>query len=173
MLQRQDLRRPTPRQRGAARVWSATFFPKRLSIAAKNQEMDVCKTVGSTHPDRRWLEELCPLALRLPHNGPTLLGLSSARWVSIMHSASAAANVGDGHPHQLRHGGASQDGMAGVADTVMLERGPWGMVKSLLRYRKPARYIQALSELTPSQMQSTSLAPESIVKSIRQFLKAV
>ena len=63
--------------------------------------------------------------------------------------------------------------MAGVADTVMLERGPWGMAKSLLRYRKPARYIQALSELTPSQMQSTSLAPESIVNSIRQFFKSV
>ena len=51
MLQREDLRRPVPRQKGAARHWSATFFPKRLSITAKNQEMDVCKTIGSTHPD--------------------------------------------------------------------------------------------------------------------------
>ena len=50
---------------------------------------------------------------------------------------------------------------------------PLGHGKELVEVREPARYIQALSELTPSQMQSTSLAPESIVKSIRQFLKAV
>ena len=171
MLRRQDLRRPTPRQRGAARFWSAIFFPRRLSIAAKNQEMDVCKTVGSTHPDRRWLEDLCPLALRLPHNGPTLLWLTSARWVSIMHSARAVAGVGDGHPHQLRHGGASQDGMAGVADTIMLERGPWGLVKSLLRYKKPARYNQALAELSPAQIQAASVAPKEILANIRSFVR--
>ena len=69
-------------------------------------------------------------------------------------------------PHQLRHGGASADGLRQVSDQELMSRGTWASAKSLTRYRQPARYLRRLALLTPQQIASASAAPAMLVKKL-------
>ena len=88
------------------------------------------------------------LIAALPRSGRTLLDLTPARYLELFHLSRQLANVVDAHPHQLRHGGASADALIKASDATLMDRGNWGSVKSILRYRKPARYIRCLSKFS-------------------------
>ena len=76
-------------------------------------------------------------------------------------------------PHQMRHGAASAYALRGASDATLLDRGGWGSVKSLRRYRKPARYIARLHLLRQEQLALAAAAPERIVTLIEKKLLEV
>ena len=170
-LLRSELRAPMHGQSGAAARWTVTFFPQEANVPSKNGSFDVAKVVGFL-PERMWLEQLCHLLLQLPpcHH---LLGLKPKRFLDLYHLSRDLGKVEQAHPHQLRHGGASMDAMAGRTDADLLDRGSWATQRSILRYRKPARYIRCLGLLSAEQVKLAKLCPRLIVEKVKALLLLV
>ena len=59
------------------------------------------------------------------------------------------------------------DGMAGVQDTTILQRGPWGSLQGIARYKKPARYLRKLGFLSPAQLQQAHLCKSEIIELVK------
>lgn len=55
-------------------------------------------------------------------------------------------------PHQLRHGGASMDGLTSLSIEFIQARGRWSELKNVRRYKKQGRYLKRLSMLSDVQM---------------------
>ena len=85
--------------------------------------------------------------------------------------ARAAASVEPATPHQMRHGAASADTLAGAGDATLLGRGSWQNIRSLRRYRKPACYVRKLHLLSSSQRAAAGAAPEAILHLMGLILK--
>ena len=165
----EDVRSPSSRQKGAAGFWTITFFPQEAGVHSKTGEVDLAKAVAQPNRERAWIAGLCPLLLKLhPANG-LLLGLTQRRWLELFHLSRASAQVGAAVPHRLRHGGASMDALAGTSDGALMERGPWGSPKAVLRYRRPGRYIKQLALLTPEQRRQCANLPAQIMEKISEL----
>ena len=89
-----ELRPPAPGQVGSASTWSVVFFPGHMTRSSKTRQKDVCKAVGATHPERAWLQSLCPL-LRLKRKAKdtTLLQISTAFYVKTWHHSGQLAKM--------------------------------------------------------------------------------
>ena len=171
LAKRDQLRAPLRQQLGAAGAWTLTFFPQEDGRQAKSGGFDWSKTIGTTHAAREWLSSVCSILADSPCTENSLLGLSAKRYAELFKLARAAASVEPATPHQMRHGAASADALAGVGDATLLGRGPWQSIKSLRRYRKPARYIRKLHLLSPSQRAAAEAAPEAILHLMNSILK--
>ena len=102
-----------------------------------------------------------------------LLGMTASRFQQLFRMSRMAAAQPAAHPHQLRHGGASADGLIGLGDASMLERGNWKSIRSISRYRQPSRYIRQLSILGPSQLVLAAQAPFLILAKVAALMRTV
>ena len=96
----------------------------------------------------------CPKHICLalyPRTELTLLQLTPATLRQFLLGNRLAVNLKDTCPHQLRHGGASLDGVYGHIDAGIADLGDRRWIKSTPRYRKPAEYFEAFNELTQDQ----------------------
>ena len=113
---------------------------------------DLTMEVGGTHPRRAWLSPLMALLAQPDSVDPRLLKLDSEIYTRLFHSSRTLAALPASHPHRLRHGGASMDGLNKLGDLEMQRRGQWRSPKSLARYRKPGRYLRQLDLLSSAQL---------------------
>ena len=167
---RSEVRPPTSSTATSASFWSITFFPQSQGKPGKDQLFDHCKLVGSTNSHRRWLGSMCALLSRTPPVGTQLITLSQARLRALMAEARAHAGLPPATPHQFRHGGASMDGMAGVADSEMMPRGGWKSLSALTRYRRPAKYARCVGNLSPTQLARAHGAPHRLLGRLQSLL---
>ena len=101
-----------------------------------------------------------------------LFELTPKRYQQLFQSAWKAALLPPSHPHRLRHGGASHDGLlprSQMSDLDIQMRGDWASAKSVLRYRKPAKYLRRLAELSEHQLQLARRAPSRISATIMKI----
>ena len=107
-----------------------------------------------------------------PASGKLLLvTLAQAR--ADLSAAAQEANLDAVVPHQLRHGGASMDALALVSDAEMLARGPWSSPSSLVRYRRPAKYLRAVAQLSPEQTAAALTARTRILAQMESMVKTI
>ena len=171
LAKRDQLRAPLRQQLGATGAWTLTFFPQEDGRQAKSGGFDWSKTIGTTRPARHWLSSECSILAGAPCTENSLLGLSAKRYAELFKMARAAASVEPATPHQMRHGAASADTLAGAGDATLLGRGPWQNIRSLRRYRKPACYVRKLHLLPSSQRAAAGAAPETILHLMGLILK--
>ena len=98
--------------------------------------------------------------------------MSVQRYRLLYKKAFAAAGLPASHPHRLRHGGASMDGMASASnsDLDIMQRGGWATLSSVARYRKPAKYLRRLRELSDQQRAAAIGAPARILSVLKRFV---
>jgi len=158
--------------RSAANAWTLTLFPATGRTESKTHRQDLTKIVGGTDPRRAWLSRLCP-ALKASRMGQhLLLGIDESRYQYLFHRARRLAKVPDSHPHRLRHGGASADGLLDeVTDLQIQERGNWASIKSVALYRQPARYLRQLERLTAAQRALAAVSPPLVEQLILAQLR--
>jgi len=170
-IRRTELRAPLSRSAGAASCWNLTLHPVTANEYSKTRTQDTTIMIGSSHVDRSWLTQLCPIAVKLA--GPTMLiDIEAKRYKELFTTAWATAGVPTSHPHRLRHGGASMDGMQGPAvmsDLDIQQRGDWRTQSSVARYRRPARYLRRLQQLSLEQRTRAAALPPVIVRLCREL----
>jgi len=168
-----DLMAPTRHQQGTASYWSITQFPSTRRATSKTRQHDLTGAIGSTNDSRRWLQQLCPLLRDFPRprGDVRLFPLSVDEVQAMLADSRRLASLPPTALHRLRHGGASADGIAGVADSIMLERGAWSSLKSLMRYRRPARYLRQLALLKAHQLEAAQACPAQILGELMVGLK--
>ena len=167
----EELRAPAPHQRGAAACWTLTMHPSTELGRSKTKQQDDTITIGSTCPRRAWLTKVAA-ALAARRTGP-LFPLTEERHRAIFHTSRRLANLPVSHPHRLRHGGASADGAALLPEATIQGRGRWVSPKSVLRYKKPARYLRELGRLTPLQMRQSIEAAAYLEATLPALLRVL
>ena len=165
-----ELRPPVMRQQGAARHWTITMFPITRGLSSKTSNQDVTKSVGCASCVRAWVTQLCPLLAAQRPRPDMLFPLVYTTYLEYFHLSGVLANVVPGHPHQMRHGAASMDALAGAQDLSLLERGNWKSIKSVQRYRQPGPYMRRLQKLSTAQMSLAAEAPSQIMIMIRKIM---
>jgi len=159
---RKELRPPLgSAARKAGGFWTLTLFPSTHVEEAKNKLQDVTKMVGATDERRRWLTHLLRPLLRSGLGQDRLLGpLNPGRYLKLFHRSRVLASLQPSHPHRLRHGGASLDGLdQNIGDQTLQDRGGWKSVKSIAIYRQPARYLRELEKLSSRQRLDAACLP--------------
>jgi len=158
--------------RSAATAWTLTLYPATGRAVSKTHRQDLTKIIGDTDPRRAWLVRLCPV-LKAAHLHPKLLlGLSEARYLHFFRKARSLGNLPQSHPHRLRHGGASADGLlSSVSDFQLQERGNWATPKSVAIYRQPARYLRQLEKLTHAQRDLASVSAPLVEQLVIEALR--
>ena len=171
---RQELRPPQGSPAGAAaNLWTLTLFPATQTKESKTYKQDVTKAIGGTDPRRRLLTGLCGALMKRRATSPLLLGMLEHEYVSLPHRARLLAGLAPSHPHRMRHGGASADGLLpSISDATSQERGGWTSPKSVAIYRQPARYLRQLQLLTAQQKMSALTASAAIRTMVVTFLRA-
>ena len=167
-LRRCELLPPSP----VTTSWSLTMWPSTETEVSKVGSQDDTKYLGATNADRAWLAQLCRPLLSMSRRSPYLFPITQRRYLRLFHLAHSLANVPASHPHRLRHGGASADALAQCSDLCLMERGPWRSVQSIMRYRRPARYLRQLALLTPRQVSLAADAPTTIISLVRHLASA-
>ena len=56
-----------------------------------------------------------------------------------------------------------------VSDFDIQSRGEWASAKSVLRYRKPARYLRRLEKITAAQLAESKAAPSLISRRVQEL----
>jgi len=168
-----DLSPPARHQAGVGGLWSVTQFPATGLATSKTRQHDLTGGVGATCAKRRWLQQLCPLLQACPRGASErrLFPLHQDEMQAMFVEGRRLAGLRPSHLHRLRHGGASVDGMDAVADSVMLERGSWAALRSLMRYRRPARYLRQLALLTKQQVELAQTVPTRILAEVSAGLR--
>ena len=96
-----------------------------------------------------------PLTLHCPSDKRSLC-LSIKRHLLSSHLTRQPAQLPVSNPHRRRHGGASADGLLTSgeqrSDLEIASRGRWASMKSIRRYRQPARYLRQLQLLSKAQL---------------------
>jgi len=169
-----ELRAPLGTAAGScSTTWTLTLFPCTGDDEAKNRRQDVTKTVGATDPRRAWLGSVCKALKAIRPQTQLLLNLSETRYVFLFHKARKLAGLPPSHPHRLRHGGASADGLlTSVSDATIQQRGAWSSPKSVMLYRQPARYLRELNRLSQSQRDLAATSCPEVLRLIVRFLRA-
>ena len=173
LARREELRPPLASASAGSRLWTLNFYPAAAGVPAKDGTYDITKAVGATHSQRSWLSAVCALMLRVPPHGPLLCQMTVARFNELFRAARYAARVVYATPHQLRHGGASMDALPLVSDAEMLARGPWSSPSSLVRYRRPAKYLRAVAQLSPEQTAAALTARTRILAQMESMVKTI
>ena len=100
-----------------------------------------------------------------------LFPLQADEMQAMLTDARRRAGLRPTHLHRLRHGGASVGGIAGVQDSVMMDRGSWSATRSLLRYRRPARYLRQLAALKKEQVEKAQSCGPRILGAVLAGLR--
>ena len=166
-----ELRKPIRKQRGAAACWSLTMFPVSHDLTSKTNLQDLTVAIGSTHYERAWLSAVAEALHRTATASPMLVPMTPHMYLQLFRLARELAKLkGYSHPHQLRHGGASMDGMQTgperMTDIDLADRGSWSATKSIQRYRREAPYLRRLHSLSSSDLLTASNAPPLIVREL-------
>ena len=148
-----------------------TLFPAHGARTSKVHKKDDTVIIGGLPERRRLLEPICAALHVARRQTDQLIDLEPQTVVSLFHASRKAAGLPAACMHELRHGGASHDGLAGVEDAEMLGRGRWASVKSLRRYRSPAAYIRRLQLLSPTQRAKAAAAPATILQLLPGLLR--
>ena len=112
------------------------------------------------------------LAARRESSAPLFpLTLSHAR--RTLAEAASTAGLEPFVPHQLRHGGASHDGFLGIEAAELMRIGRWSSLSSVARYRKPGRYLRALTTLTQVQKRKADETELTVSFRLAQLLKSL
>ena len=151
-----ELRPPVASQPGSAGVWTLTLYPTTQQETSKTRTQDETISIGASNKRRAWVRQLCrPLKQHCPSD-KRLLCLSIKRYLQLFHLGRQLAQLPVSNPHRLRHGGASADGLLTngeqLSDVEIASRGRWGSMKSIRRYRQPARYLRQLQLLSKAQL---------------------
>jgi hypothetical protein len=167
-----ELRPPIRGTVAAAATWTLNMFPGNRARESKTRKKDHLRAVGTTNAQRSWLRSLCPL-LRSHRvaSDDSLFQISTELYVALFLQSGVLGHFDRRTLHQLRHGGASADGAAGVGDLEIKERGNWGALTSVARYRATGRYIRALAKLSQLQLKEALAAPQFIIATLREILK--
>ena len=129
--------------------------------------------IGSTHPDRAWIAKLLTHVKVATASEERLFPFTGPRYLELFHACWKAASLPPSHPHRLRHGGPSMDGLLArnlVSDFDIQSRGEWASTKSVLRYRKPARYLRRLEKISAAQLAETKTAPSLSSRRVEELL---
>ena len=105
--------------------------------------------IGTANQARMWITGVLPALAKMERSSTKLLDLTPAVYLKLFHHSRRLAKLDKAGPHQLRHGGASCDGLTDMSDLTLADRGRWAAVASVRRYREPAQYIKRLRILTP------------------------
>ena len=172
--QRVELRPPLRSQRGVATSWTLTLFPSNSTVTSKTWQQDETAEMGGSHPDRRWLQKLCPLMVGYRSSDPRLLAMEPARYQFLFRLARRLASLPPIGAHRLRHGGASADallrGEQHVTDLALAARGRWASIASIKRYRQPVHYLRVLHEMPAAQRSLAASAPHRVPLLVRSLL---
>ena len=85
----------------------------------------------------------------------------------------AAAGLERSHLHRLRHGGASADALLqSLTDLDIATRGRWASLKSVARYRRPARYLRALESLPQGSIRRAKEAEEWLTAHLATLIES-
>jgi hypothetical protein len=169
-----ELRAPVPCQTGAARHWTLTYHP----VGGKCSKMgkhDRTVTLGSSHPDRKWVGDLAEIIHARSKSHELLYELSALRWANRFHHARKMAQLAPSVPHRLRHGGASADGVLTkedrLDDLTLSDRGDWASTRSVKRYRRPGKYVAELQKLGAARIREARDGIPFIIQSCRLALR--
>ena len=132
---------------------------------------DETLSIATTHPDRKWITSLLPALRAMPSASGRLLDLSPCDYKTLFQLARTQAALDKANPHQLRHGGASMDGMTKLGDLDLADRGRWAALGSIRRYRRPAHYIKRLRALSLAQRTQAKGAVSKIRVQLPRMLK--
>ena len=172
--EREELRAPMRSQKGVATSWTLTLFPSSGAESSKTWQQDETAEVGGSHPDRQWLQKLCPLLLRHRSADPRLLAMEPARYQALFRLARRLASLPPIGAHRLRPGGASADallrGEQHVSDLALAARGRWASIASIKRYRQPVHYLRVLHSMPAAQRTLASSAPSRVPSLVRSLL---
>ena len=116
--------------------------------------------------DREWICKLLPSFARMPRLDDNLLGVNAQVHKNIFHYSRELAAFPRAGLHQLRHGGASMDALAGCDVTGIQDRGRWTSAKSMERYKRTAPYLRKVQALSKSQLKTADEAPSLCLRMI-------
>ena len=148
------------------------MFPISHDLTLKTNLQDLTVAIGSTHRERAWLSDVAEAMHNAASVSPMLVPMTPHMYLQLFKlSRDLAKLAGYCHPHQLRHGGASMDGMQTGAERMtdidLADRGSWGATKSVQRYRREAPYLRRLHSLTSLNLQLAVTAPAIIVRELK------
>ena len=164
------LRPPAKGATAVLRAWTITFYPANQSLSNKAGLQDDTIAIGCSNPRRRWVSELAGLCALRRRGSQHLFTLSLREFENSLTILAEQAALPKRVPHQLRHGGASADAIDGLEDVPLQSRGRWASPKSVLRYRKPGRYLRELALLTPAQLRLARPAESTLLRDLRALL---
>ena len=167
-----DLFPPTALGTGVELFWTFNFFDLAQEAMSKTSDKDVTKTVVSTNTARSWLSSVCRALSLCPRPSPAspLVSMTQPRLQSLFQQSRSVSLLQPATLHQLRHGGASADGAAGLPHLSLLERGPWKFPKGVSRYRKTGRYLRCMHELSAEHRLTAQTAPTQILAELEKLL---
>lgn len=153
------------RPRRAEGCFAFIFSPQGEMPLTKTNTFDDTVILGSSCDERMWVNKvfskyfLCRVRqIGDPASESLLFDLSLTEYERCLRAASAHLLLPTGRmlPHQLRHGGASMDGLSDMDITRIQARGRWSEMKNVRRYKKRGRYLKRLNMLTDAQMMGFS-----------------
>jgi hypothetical protein len=149
-LRPRDLQ-PPQSTRGPLRCWSVTFCPADTSYQSKTGTQDDTVSVGQTCSRRMWVNRVVEqLAKR---STPTVFNFTMKSLEVDFARSSNDLQLPSAVPHMLRHGGPSMDAATeDISDMTLQNRGMWACATSVVRYRKPGKYMRRLALLSADQM---------------------
>ena len=169
-----ELRPPVASQPGAAGIWTLTLYPTTQQETSKTRTQDETVAIGTSNKRRLWLRQLCrPLTLHSPSD-KRLLCMTPKRYLQLFHLGRRLAHLAPSNPHRLRHGGASADGLLTsgeqLSDLEIASRGRSRSMKSIRRYRQPARYLRQLQLLLKPQLLLAKAVESKLPRLIQTLL---
>ena len=144
-----ELRAPRRGQHGALAAWTVTMFPETEAARSKTGGADDTVLIGTTHPRRAWLTVFLAALRTMRRKTSLLFDLTQTQLNDIYNLGRKATGLAKAGLHPLRHGGASADKLAGLAEREMQTRGRWASPKSVHRYRRPGPYMRAMEAAEP------------------------
>jgi hypothetical protein len=140
-LRKKDLVEPS----GFTSCWGLVVYAEEIGIASKTQEFD-----DSLLLDSEWIQSLRPVLAVMKEGNPeaSLWTFESCRFVAELTKACEDLHVPRMVPYEMRHSGPSHDRLMKLRPLLQAQkRGRWRTAKSLIRYEKHTRMVQAWNKL--------------------------
>ena len=162
---------PVKGQRGSLAAWTITFYPATQTRTDKAGLQDDTVSIGTTNPRRAWLSDLAGLWSAHRPKSALLFTLTLRAFETNLRFLAHQAQLEEAVPQRLRHGGASADAIIGLSDLELQTRGRWSSNRSVVRYRKPGRYLRHLGLLSSGQPKASHALEPAMLRSFRQVLR--
>ena len=118
---------------------------EEIGVASKTQEFD-----DSLMIDSQWIQFLKPVLALLKEGKPEamIFQFRYERFVEELDRACNALRIPRMVPYEMRHSGPSHDRLTKARTLLEVQkRGRWRIVRSLVRYEKHTRMLQAWNKL--------------------------